>query len=738
MNVNAENYSQAIGNVEKQLEQGTQSQNQKIRDTFQKIKSDFEDFRNGADKLLGNNKILKIGVVGQVKAGKSSFLNSLFFDGENVLPRASTPMTAGLTVLEYCEQNEFTVEYYNEREWQTFEGKAKRYDEILQECKSNMPKGNNNTLTDEEIAKMAGIGDDLRSAKELVSSCSGAARSKICAKSLEDTKTFSDIRDLQDILADYVGADGKYTSVVKSLTVKLNDERLKDLRIVDTPGVNDPIQSREYRTREFLRECHGVFLLSYSGRFFDSTDVEFLSGRIGSQGIGTVVLIASKFDSVLQDVGTKFTDDLVGAWEDCEQQLKKQFRRNLATADYKGEEPRFDVSSGIGYSIYKKPRERWDSVEQHVVKQMQRFYPSNFSNDEDIKNTFFNLANIDEIREKYLDGVFVKNRDKIIQSKMDGYFSNAVANLKKEMDKQRNGLEAQVKLLESSDISEMEKIGEATRRIVDKIEKEINSLANVCGDMAEKVRKDTWNAVSFSWNGVIPTTEENVIAHRESTFWGRDKSFSASYRKIDAQRLISILTKDFEDTAKKLSEEWHKGTERILKAINDKVAEIITNAEKEDTEAHVDADGLRRILAEVIAKMENARTLDLKDKVNEAKDQIFDAAQDSSIDTTFGSMDESTARTKLREQSDDKRQSVQNEVRRACNGLSDAFNTALKKSREDIINIFKDRKDELIQKTKEQVNAYLEQLDSDLQDKKEVLAQYQDAIQQIDQISKQI
>jgi tRNA U34 5-carboxymethylaminomethyl modifying GTPase MnmE/TrmE len=44
------------------------------------------DIKEGGDRLKRDNEILKIGVVGQVKAGKSSFLNSLLFEGENVLP----------------------------------------------------------------------------------------------------------------------------------------------------------------------------------------------------------------------------------------------------------------------------------------------------------------------------------------------------------------------------------------------------------------------------------------------------------------------------------------------------------------------------------------------------------------------------------------------------------------------------------------------------------------------------
>lgn len=736
MNISSENYGQMLSIIYESIGQGEQIANNKVKDSFCKIKDEFNQFRIGADKLLGENKVLKIGVVGQVKAGKSSFLNSLFFDGENVLPRASTPMTAGLTVLEYGEENMFSIDYYNEKEWNTFEGKAKQYDDIIQEQKGMLPPGQN--LSDEEIARMVNISEDLTSAKELVSSCSGTARSKIKAQSLIDTKSFSDISDLQDILADYVGADGRYTSVVKSLTIQLNDERLKNLRIVDTPGVNDPIQSREYRTREFLRECHGVFLLSYAGRFFDSTDVSFLSGRIGSQGIGTVVLIASKFDSVLQDVGTKFSDDLVGAWEDCERQLKKQFRRNFAESDYKGDEPRFDVSSGIGYSIYKKPREKWDSMEEHVVKQMKQFYPSNFDTVENIKETFFNLANIDVIRENYLDGLFVKNRDRIMQSKLDGYFANVKKNLTNIIDDQRSALEKHYQFVNNNDISEMRKIGDSTRRIIKVIKAEINTLANVCDDNAEMMRKRTWNSVPSLWNGSLPTVEECVTAYRKSTFLGSNKTFSVSFRRIDPQKMIRTLHENFMKAADKMTSSWEKESEELLKLINGKINDIITAAERQDTEAHIDADSIRHILTEVIAKMDNVRTLDLKNIINKAIEQVVDVSQDCDISTHVGSMDNNEASEKLKIRANDKRQEITDKVKRICNSLQSELETKLDESKVAVVSVFTNRKEEFVSKASSEVDKYLVQLENDIKNKESELALYGEAIKQLDIIKSKL
>lgn len=50
-----------------------------------------------------NEDILTIGVIGQMKCGKSTFLNSFLF-GEQLLPAATTPMTAALSVITYGDK----------------------------------------------------------------------------------------------------------------------------------------------------------------------------------------------------------------------------------------------------------------------------------------------------------------------------------------------------------------------------------------------------------------------------------------------------------------------------------------------------------------------------------------------------------------------------------------------------------------------------------------------------------
>lgn len=471
-----------------ELEGLAQIENTNIQNAFNKLKDAIQTIRDTKETLMRDNNTLKIGVVGQVKAGKSSFLNSLFFDGESILPKASTPMTAGLTVLEYNDSNEFQIEYYNKKEWRIFEVRADDYDRQINELKIQEPALA--SLPDENIAKMFNVDSELCAAKNLVSKCGDIAKGEIEDKAKTVSRPFSSVADLQSMLENYVGASGRYTPIVKCLTIKLCDERLKGIQIVDTPGVNDPVLSREQRTREFLRACHGVFFLSYASRFFDSTDADFLASRIGSEGIGTVVLIASKFDSVLQDVGMQFRARLGAAIRDCREKLQKQFLNNLRNIDYTGQEPVFDVSSGIGFSIFKKDERRWDSMEKHVVERMKTYYPNNFSTPEKIKETFFALSNIDDIRDKYLDGVFVSNKDEIIRQKTSDYMSSVTGQFKADLKKQIDSLYISRNSLEGSAVKDLETKKYALEKIIDRIQTNMNSIVNRYDSRSEMYFKE--------------------------------------------------------------------------------------------------------------------------------------------------------------------------------------------------------------------------------------------------------
>lgn len=189
---------------------------------------------------------LTIGVIGQMKCGKSTFLNSFVFK-DDVLPAATTPMTAALSVITYGEKEHIVAEFYTADEWA-----EQKIQALREESKAT------DTLDASKI----------KAAKE----------------------------DSFDQLIEYVGAEGKYVSITKSVTIYYPNECLKGVEVVDTPGFNDPIVSREERTKAFLAKADVVIMMLYAGRPFDATDRDIIFKNVRQCGIGKVLVGINKYD----------------------------------------------------------------------------------------------------------------------------------------------------------------------------------------------------------------------------------------------------------------------------------------------------------------------------------------------------------------------------------------------------------------------------------------------------------
>ena len=210
---------------------------------------------------------LTIGVIGQMKAGKSTFLNSFIF-GDTVLPAATSPMTASLSYITYGAEKKLVAEFYTPDEWA----------ELRSTAQLSLSEG------DESTAQ----GAKIKAAKELVSKSGKISQiNSLLGKTKEDS--FAN-------LIDYVGADGKYIAITKAVTLYYPLEYLKGVEIVDTPGFNDPIVSREERTRQFLKQADVSLLLLYAGRAFDASDRDILFKDVRNCGIGKILIGVNKYD----------------------------------------------------------------------------------------------------------------------------------------------------------------------------------------------------------------------------------------------------------------------------------------------------------------------------------------------------------------------------------------------------------------------------------------------------------
>lgn len=214
------------------------------------------------------NDVLVIGVIGQMKCGKSTFLNAFVFE-DDVLPAATTPMTAALSVITYGEQKKVVAEFYTQDEWTEQQMQAAR---SLDEVRGNALEESKIKAAQELVSRSVTLGNRL---------------SQLLGNTQEDSF---------DNLIEYVGAEGKYVSITKSVTIHYPKEYLKGVQIVDTPGFNDPIVSREERTKAFLSKADAVLLMLYAGRPFDETDRDILFKNVAQCGMGRVLIGINKYD----------------------------------------------------------------------------------------------------------------------------------------------------------------------------------------------------------------------------------------------------------------------------------------------------------------------------------------------------------------------------------------------------------------------------------------------------------
>lgn len=718
MKITVENYQEVFASLLDRLDANEPDGIKSLARMFKELRTKVAEYYEGGVHLQNSLDVLKIGVVGRVKAGKSSFLNSLFFDGESVLPRASTPMTAGLTVLQYGDANMFEVEYYNEAEWRVFTDQEKEYQSLLSEYRLLDP-----SASDEALISRYRIPDHLQAAHELVSGCSRRALNNVKPEAYKEQRSFTDIRDLQDTLERYVGAQGEFTPITKCLSITLHDERLRGIQVVDTPGVNDPVVSREIRTREFLRGCHGVLFLSYSGSFFDSNDVSFLTHRIGHQGIGQVVLIASKFDSVLQDVGKQFYDDLGNAIEDCQSKLKRHYLDNIRTSDYRGKDPILDFSSGIGYSIYKKPSNEWDTMESHVVGRMKELYPSFFSNEQEIKETFKDLAQIDVIRQSYVENLFKSNKDSIIREKINQYFANAENEISSLVSKTAEEASDFEKKLREADISSLRQESMLYSKVISDIKSDMMTLSSKARDMAEAKAKDCLNSFSFHWNGKVPTLTEFETYTRLSTFLEEEKSFTDTFEKPDIIGLVDLLTTNLTNTLNILSENWKSGTKEIFNMIADSLSNVIAKNEERDTSGVFDGHMLRNELDQLMARFQNNATLDTRSVREGLRSNLTQSLSGKdSVTIKLQKQDEATAKMSVRSAYNTCTGAIRTITLAQVDAVQATVSDLLKHSVNDCLSILVERKDTFVKEISDRLVVRVNELEEDLKQKEESLA----------------
>lgn len=251
---------------------------------------------------LAATRRLRVGIVGQVKAGKSTLLNTLLFGGDEVLAKAATPMTAALTYLRHGPSPRVTVEYFSREEWDDVEAAARGDAKTSSQARA----------AQEQLQMLREQGLDI-----------GAYLGK------SQTIEAEAVQDLAGRMRAYIGVDGKFTPLVKCMTLEVPNDQLLELEFIDTPGLNDPVHARSQRTRRDMAKCDVVFVMSYMGKFLDAEDMQLMSQHLPNNAVARCVLVGTKFDSALMDVKFDY-ETAEAAIADVQRQLRGQAESVMA------------------------------------------------------------------------------------------------------------------------------------------------------------------------------------------------------------------------------------------------------------------------------------------------------------------------------------------------------------------------------------------------------------------------
>lgn len=435
-------YFKKLHEIGKVLETGRSMIDEQYIDSFNLELKQVED---GWQDVVDTNRTLKIGIVGGVKAGKSSFLNALLFRGRDILPKAATPMTAALTKISYSETPYAKIVFYEDKDWNAILQNAATFDERLETAIANEKKRReenakkdvwgrkiqNNLVavqgdsldqcTIERLKK--NIDEEFRACKELTKMAD--TRGVVVNTLLGSDQEIPLSDNLEADLKEYVGAEGKYTPFVKYIELGMNEPVLKDLEIIDTPGLNDPIVSRSIVTKRFLKNCDAAFLMSFCGQFMSAQDVTFLLKALPQEGIGHVVLIGSKFDSVLQEksyanlplqrAAAQLVMKLSAAAKDTIQRNSSSSQGKRFTDAL----PPVFISSLL-YTAAQKMKNH-QPLSEEEKKSMDNLSKSYKDFEKDNPDFLLGMSNIDEgIRKKKLT-IYKQERNRILQEKSEDY-----------------------------------------------------------------------------------------------------------------------------------------------------------------------------------------------------------------------------------------------------------------------------------------------------------------------------
>lgn len=613
-----------------------------------------EEWQRVLDSFAEQGRVLRIGIIGRVKAGKSSMLNALLFNGNDILPKAATPMTAALTIMEYSENVSAEVDFFTQQDIDEIKVKydffqkaldSKIKEKELENAERIKRKKGVNSLSAEEQQECLNKAKS-QAEREMKDDPSFASydqyrRIKESGKSLSDLEQYRTISAgsveelMNGVLNQFVGSSGAFMPFTKSVTLHIPEKGLQGLQIIDTPGINDPVTSRGERTEQLLQDCDVVLIVSPSGQFLSSEDTDLMHRVTTKEGTQQAYLIASQVDNQLFGSESQGLSDPIHVLERISDNLTKHARNVLAkqVQEYPSMKVAADklsknnviCSSSVAFSMQQRFDEQhtWDANLQHVWRNLNQKFPDVFSHEELAKNALNQLANIHQIHQ--IVSEVTANKEQILAQRRIDFENGKRTALQGYLKAWAERINEQIHQIQHADVDELRKQEAELKKQQATIDANVGGVyddlisdikLNLSKQLKDKLKSEMRRFDSVSDNAQGSETEyyeeeyEVEISRGKLVdfFWGpkretRTRTESYSYTTVKAKpirRAIEEIRSNLEDELSHLSESYSQAWKKKI------YSQVVSVLREAMGDGELDVNIIARAVKNVLARIPEA------------------------------------------------------------------------------------------------------------------------------------
>lgn len=659
-------------------------------------------FQEKLNRFSKEEDILNIAIMGQVKAGKSSFLNALLFNGKPILPEAATPKTANLTRISYAEKPRLEVEFFSETDWK-----------LVQNLANSDSNDNDTKMAKEQVAmiQQAGI-DPIATIQK--------------GTHIQETQNLDDI---MAVLNDYAGNDGKYTALVKMIRLYLPLSELQGYNIIDTPGMNDPVISRTQRTKEEMANSDVVFFLSRASNFLDSSDVDLITSQLPEAGVKRLVLVAGQYDSAIEQDGydrNSLADTEINLQKRIVERSKKEVGNIIEHKRKVGQdkiaellttiaEPILSSTYAHGYANWDK--NNWGKGMTHSYKQLVDMANTQWNGYQFSKADWERIAGFDKLQSAYEQAR--KDKIVIIEQQKLGLLPETVDNLEQWQQKLITQIEQRIVSLKDSDISQLNakqasyktKIQSVTQGLNKVLEKNIANIEKIKQDEIQILseRKEQKNDLQI-YTGTRTIEKTRTIESglkkfgRWVTFGLYDgREYETYYKTIEYEYAsVSDAVDNLTSYTRFAKNNIEKVFDRLVNpnSIKIELKQSLMNT-LNTSDVNFDAVQFRNIIEQSIARIELPK---LELSLGNVSEMISDRFSSSQVKDT-----------------DELQSTLESALEKIHNKLSHEFEYQV----DNVINTLQNIQNNLADNLTKNIQAELDQLRKDLQERESTINSYQ-------------